>query len=333
MEEQQIELNTNLPTNLTKAKTLKKKCALVIAVLALVIAIVMTIAALIYVREVSSLLNTMRNNNQLLHRQMQQLQGIQITFMNDLNRQQQQLTHAQQLATGNHKAWLLAEVNYLARLANYNLNYSRDIPAAIALLQTADQRLAQLNDPNLIQVRQQLANNITALQAAAKLDMVGILAKLSALQIQVKQLPLIASPSFATAAHQSIASAPSQTAWRTALANSVATLKALVIIRHHQEPIEPLLNAEQLRYLQQNLQLQLQQAQWAVLHGQKAIYQSSLQQAINEVQNYFASASPQTTAFIQNLQQLQKVDIQPMLPDMTTLLNVLAQAERPATKN
>jgi uroporphyrin-3 C-methyltransferase len=306
--------------------------ALWLALLALIVAMALTAAALIYGRNVNFLLKTMNYNNQLLHRQMQQIQGIQITLLDRLNQQAQQFAKQQQLQAGNKNIWILSEVNYLARLANYNLNYTRDIPAAIALLQTADQRVAQLNDPNLNQVRQQLANNITALQAAGKLDTVGILAKLSALQAQIKQLPLISPPKFNVQPKTNNAStAADLSTWRKVLADSMATLKALVIIRHHQQPIEPLLGSEQYMYLQQNLQLQLQQAQWAVLHAQKTIYQNSLQQAINWVQNYYASASPQTTAFIQNIQQLQKIDIQPALPDMTALLNLLSRAiDQPA---
>lgn len=331
MDTKQTELTTSMSDQISDKKPRKFTFTLLAAVLALLIAVALTVTLFIYSHNLSFLLNTISNNNKLLHRQMQQLQGIQVTLLNRLNDQGQQLAKNQQLESGNQKAWILAEVNYLVRLANYNLSYGRDVPAAIALLQTADQRLAQLNAPALNQIRQQLANNITSLQAAGKLDMVGILAKISALQLQVKQLPLIAPPTFAAAAtNKTTDSDKTQPVWRRAFDHSLATLKELVIVRHHQQPIEPLLDSEQFMYLHQNLQLQLQQAQWAVLHGQQDVYQNSLQQAADWVEKYFASASPQTTAFIQTINQLQKINIQPALPDMTALLNSLAQAERPA---
>ncbi len=333
MDELQTELTAGKNVAVKTSKVRQYNGAIITAIIALLLAIAMTLAALVYVHNLNALLGNINNNTQLLHRQMQQLQGIQTTLMTRLDHQQQQLAKNQQLTTGNQKAWLMAEINYLVRLANYNLSYGRDVAAAIALLQTADQRFVQLNDPALISLRQQIANMIVSLQPAAKMDLVGILAKLAALQLQVKQLPLITSPTFDSAKTAvNLPAQPPQTFWRKALANSLELLKSLVIIRHHQASIEPLLDVEQLHYLQQNLQLQLQQAQWAVLHGQQAIYENSLQQTITGVQTYFASANPQTTAFIENLMQLQKINIQPALPTMNALLNSLAQAEHPAAK-
>ncbi len=327
MEHNSAELIETKHTVLPAAARSCYKGAAITVILALVIAIAVTLVALNYKRNLNGLIKTINTNSQLMHQQIQQLQGIQVTLAERLNQQQQQLVKNQQLESGNQHAWIMAEVNYLIRLASYNLNYSRDFNAAIVLLQTADQRVAQLNDPALNQLRQQLANMITTLQPIAKMDLVGALAKLSALQRQVKALPLVTPPAFTVAKENTDTAAP-QTAWRKALANSLATLKSMIIIRHHQEPVEPLLNVEQLHYLQQNLQLQLQQAQWAVLHGQQTIYQASLQQAMTWVQNYFASKSPQTSAFLESLAQLQKIAIQPVTPDMSALLNTLARAEQ-----
>ncbi|MEC9482012.1 MAG: uroporphyrinogen-III C-methyltransferase, partial [Halomonas sp.] len=49
--------------------------------------------------------------------------------------------------------WLYAEVEYLLRLANQRLQLERDVDGAISLLQTADQRLAAIDNPALTPVR------------------------------------------------------------------------------------------------------------------------------------------------------------------------------------
>lgn len=311
----------------TDMKTVKNKSLFYVAILALLLAITAIVAAVVYEHNLKFLLETTRFNNQLTHRELQQLQHFQEATLERLNQQQQQIIQNKTAEMGNHKVWIVAEVNYLARLANYNLSYMHDTNTAAVLLQTADERIASLNDPDLNSVRQQLANDITALQAVDKVDRVGILARLSALQVQVKRLPLISPPSFAIAKKTPEKTPTTESHWHKILDRSLATLHSLVIIRHHQEPIEPILSGEQLLYLQQNLQLELQQAQWAVLHGEKTLYENSLQNVIFSVQHYFASANASTTAFITNVAQLQKMNIQPDLPDLTALLNALTQVE------
>jgi uroporphyrin-3 C-methyltransferase len=70
----------------------------------------------------------------------------------------------------------------------------------------------------------------------------------------------------------------------------------------------------------------LQQAQWAVIHSNAAVYQSSLQQATSWIQQYFANNEPTTQAMLSVLDALQKVNIQPELPDITPALQALNEA-------
>lgn len=314
------------PEVVSKAKKNRFNLTLIIAILALVIGIFVAIESRISYRDVHVLFKSVDQDLAVTqaqtHRTLKNVNKLQAILAHT----QTQVATVQQLGSGNQKAWVLAEINYLVRLANYNLLFVRDIPAAIALLQTADQRLAMLDDPAFVNLRQQLADNIARLQAIPKVDLEGILMQLNALIGQSKQLPVIAPPSFVP--QQTVepkSSAPAVSGWRKGLQNSLDTLQTLVIIRRHNHPISPLLDSEQQLFLQQNLQLLLEQAQWAALHGQVNIYQNSLRQAESYVQVYFAQDAAATRAFRHALDELQKIDIQPKLPDITALLQEVQQ--------
>ena len=79
----------------------------------------------------------------------------------------------------------------------------------------------------------------------------------------------------------------------------------------------------ELQYLQHNLQLLLQQAQWALLHDEPAIYQSSLQQFQESVQTNFASDSVITQTIMQTINQLKKIDFPTFPLNLNAILEVL----------
>lgn len=260
------------------------------------------------------LLNTKKelNNTQ---KNIQFLQTVVANLNNKLLQQQQLLVNPT-----DKQQWLFAEVTYLIQLADYNLIYTQDTFTAKALISAADQRLKLLGDPTTSKIRQLLANITTQLDALPKLDIAGLLARIHALQIQATKLPM-AQP-ITTQSHYLNASVKN-VPWREALANAWEAWQKLIVIRHHEQPIEPVLPTQQQLYLQQNLQLVLQQAQWAVLHQQPVVYQVSLQQAKDWVQRYFVTTSTETTAMLAAIAELQKINLQMTLPDVTPVLQVL----------
>lgn len=251
----------------------------------------------------------------------------------DWQAQVQQKIASQPMAA-DQSSWTLSEVNYLVQLANYQVTFSKDVMTAITLLQTADQRLASLSNPNFNQVRTVLAAALAALQAVPKVDTAGLLARINALQIQATQLPLLVPTSIVMPKEDSQKTQPStKSDWRMSLKKSWESLQKLIVIRHHDQPIAPLLPQEQQIYLQQNLQLLLQQAQWAVLQRQETVYQSSLQQARMWVATYFTGNAAATQAMLQAIQELQQINVQPKTPDISNVLQVLQRVIATETKD
>lgn len=271
-------------------------------------------------RNVARSVSQLRQQTQSLHLDVVHLQSS----TSELHQQVQQ-----QLAllptNADRAAWTLAEVDYLLRLANYQLIYSQNVATASVLLQAADKHLAGLSDPNLNRIRILLAQALADLQAVPKVDVAGLLARIHVLQMQATKLPVLVSTVAIEPKNVSLVEATVKSSWQSMLDKSWENLQKLVVIRRHQQPVTPLLSQEQQAYLQQNLQLLLQQAQWAVLQRHEVVYQNSLQQAEQWTRLYFVSNTSVTQAMLQAIGELQKINVQPLLPDISNVAQALQQ--------
>lgn len=301
----------------------------VIAAVAFGLGLLTTAALIFFYEQVNVALNEVTSslqNETVQGEKTDQQQSTAITeLQNQIQQQKIALTNLQQLSTGNVAIWRFAEAKYLVQLANYHLTFTRDVPAALALLQTAEQRIATINDPTLLPIRQLIANSIVELQAVPKIDLAGLLTRITALQVQTIKLPAIGLPAPEPLQEENKPENLARSPLRKAINDSWITLQKIVVIRHQDQQIQPLLSPEQQMYLQQNLQLILQQAQWAALRGQEDIYQSSLDQAQKWVEHYFAGNLPATQAFIRSIAELKKIDVQPPLPDLGPLALAVQQ--------
>ncbi|MFT5814201.1 MAG: uroporphyrin-3 C-methyltransferase, partial [Psychroserpens sp.] len=86
--------------------------------------------------------------------------------------------------------WLLQEAEYLIRVASRSLWLEKETASAISLLNDADLRIQELNDPQFLALRQIIQQDIAKLQSLPKLATDNVILKLMTLDQQVKQLPL-----------------------------------------------------------------------------------------------------------------------------------------------
>lgn len=213
--------------------------------------------------------------------------------------------------------WLVAEAEYLVNLASHRLILAQDAKTAITALQAADDRLREAGDPSLIVLRKALAEDINKLQAVALPDIPGLSLKLNAIVQDVGDLPLL-TPEPKTAAQRSTGlSRPTVDNWQELPAAMWEDMKKLIIIRDHQGPIKPLLSPEQHFFLTQNLKLQLEQARLALLTGENEVYHERLDTAQGWISNWFDPESNRTIHMLEQLKQLDAVNVQPSLPELT----------------
>ena len=101
--------------------------------------------------------------------------------------QQQQMANLRQNQPND---WLLEEAEYLIRVAARSLWLDKNTSTAISLLNDADLRIQELNDPQFLVLRQTIQQDIAKLQLLPTLKTDEVILKLMALDQQIKQLPL-----------------------------------------------------------------------------------------------------------------------------------------------
>lgn len=265
----------------------------------------------------------------------------------------EQLGATQQLITESFKAdhkkrWQLAEVEYYTHLAERHLLLTHDVPGALALLETADSILADADDNSLLTVRRALSKDILALKAASKVDIPGLYLRLGAIADRIDNLsmpmlaggrlhqgePAKATPAPATPKQEST---PAEAGWKQRVqelwAQGQEKFRTLVTVRHHDEPVKPLLDEQQRTYIRQNLHLFIQQAQLGLLRGEPEVYRKSVGSARDWLARYFQMGNATEYAAIQSeLFSLLNTDIRPATPDLSGSLSAVRQAlGKPAT--
>jgi len=235
------------------------------------------------------------------------------------------------------KDWLLLKARYYLELAQINHQWSDDSLATVALLEQTDNVLANFADAEALALRKMLAKEISNLNATPKLDLVGILSQLSAAQDEVTDLslkPTIISSNEAPTPSPN----PPTTAWRQHLQHSIAFLRTLVVVHHHDDNLLPFPTLAYESMLREGLRLNLQEAQWAVLQKNEAVYQFSLSQALKNINRSFDTKAPSVSALIEQLQVLQQAQLiihKSSLSESLPLLNhfiELREAKTPMLK-
>ncbi|MFP2769256.1 uroporphyrinogen-III C-methyltransferase [Oceanisphaera sp. KMM 10153] len=207
--------------------------------------------------------------------------------------------------------WMLAEAEYLVRMAGRKLWLEQDAVSAAMMLANADERLAALNDPGLTSVRRALADDIANIKSVKKVDREGLVIKLNSINDQVDKLSL-AGVIMARAEEPDFTLSESVGDWKENLKKSWSSFSdSFVTVRRRDGNVEALLSPQQHWYLSENLKGKLLQAQLAVYREQQEIYDSALAQAEQWLQDYFADDS--VRQFM--LEQLKQLDGQQIKVD------------------
>ncbi|HEA53002.1 uroporphyrinogen-III C-methyltransferase [Marinobacter antarcticus] len=250
--------------------------------------------------------------------------------------QQRQIDHnaRELLEAGNRTRtdWLLAEAEYLLRIANQRLLIEKDIGGALSALKSADEVLTESDDIGVYPVRQQLAREILALKGISSVDRTGLYLTLEAAIDGVHQLTdqaLISeqAPGFVGSALSEDGSGPGGEpsvlfkAWE----KFKSTLMQVVVVRRMDESVKPLLSPDQSAYARLNLQLMLEEAEMAVLRGNQPLYKRALAKANAAVEDWYDGSNPRVNALAKTLTELSSRNVAPDLPDISKSLDLLKE--------
>ena len=229
------------------------------------------------------------------------------------------------LNANDRDSWLLAEVEYLLRLANQRLIMAGDTTAAQALLTSADNVLRQLDDVNLHTVRAAVATDLAAVRAIPKVDVEGIYLRLSALIEQAGKLEIFQLPKQEDLAREDDA-ASWQGRLRQGYEAALSKLSNYLVIRRRDVPMQALMDPQWEGLVRQNLRMLLEQAQVALLSGNQSIYTESLQRARHWVDQFSDSDEARASAINAEINQLASFTISVPLPDISQSLAALDNA-------
>lgn len=230
----------------------------------------------------------------------------------------------QGISTGARNTLLLAEAEYYMQLANAQLQLAGNPELAALALGMADDRIVQLADPALTEVRRALADELAALDTMNKPDIEGATLTLSSLARVVATLQLRKAGGDEAEDAGGVDEAPSgvDRAW----ASVKRAASGLVRVTPPDETAIPLLTPDAEYFLRTNLTLQLQVARLALLRGEQAVFEQSLADADDWLRDYFDNDSAQVRGARATIEEIRSSMVVVSPPDISESLQLLRQA-------
>ncbi|VVN73800.1 uroporphyrinogen-III C-methyltransferase [Pseudomonas fluorescens] len=274
------------------------------------------------------LAQTLKLNEQRLTARLEQLPAAdeledRRRLLTQLQGDQQRLNQRLETVLGaSRKDWRLAEAEHLLRLASLRLSALQDISSAHALVQGADEILREQNDPASFAAREQLAKSLAALRSTEQPDRTGLFLQLGALRDQVVELSALA-PEYQDRGDSLLgltADGDGASRW----AQWWDEISRYIRIDFNADKnVRPLLAGQSLTQVRLALSLALEQAQWAALNGQAAVYTQALAEARDVLKSNFNQDNPQSKLMLERVGELSKQPVTVITPDLATTLSAV----------
>ncbi len=233
------------------------------------------------------------------------------------------LASLQGVSAGARDTWLLGEAEYYMQLANAQLQLAGNPELAVLALGMADERVAQLANPALTNVRIAIAHEVAALGGMVTPDVAGITLKLASLARIVETLPLRPIEHIEDAA--SAASDEELGRLDRAWSSVKSATSGLIKHRTTDEAVMPLISPDAEYFLRTNLALQMQTARLALLRGEQQVFEESLSDAVVWLEVYFDANSAQVGAAVDSINELHGGMFAAEVPDISGSLRLLRQ--------
>ncbi len=227
------------------------------------------------------------------------------------------------ISAGARETFLLAEAEYYLQIANAQLQLANNPHLASLALRMADERVIQLSNPALTDVRRALADELAALDVMVKPDIEGATLTLASLARVVESLPLASATATENDALDKLdAEAGSiDRAW----ASMKDAMSGLVKVTPPEQAKLALLSPDAAYFLRNNIALQLQAARLALLRGEQAIFEQTLDDTSALLSNYFDGSSAQVTSAQQTIAEIRGKVFTTAMPDISESLQLLRQ--------
>jgi len=217
--------------------------------------------------------------------------------------------------------WLRAEAEYHLALASSELALAGRWENAIAALEHADATLGQLGNPALGPVREAIADELIELRAVTLPDVEGLAFSLARLAERVDTFPLRNAGVPARSARESFEDV--EPGLGRLWLGIKRALAGIIRVERSEQPVDPLLSAEERRLVRKQVEVELMLARIAALEGQSQTFQASLEAAIELLRREFDATTPELEGAIALLEQMRTLEVAPAKPDLSGSLNRL----------
>ena len=214
-------------------------------------------------------------------------------------------SRAMQELLKNRSDWLVDETEVSLNLAAQQLAIADNLPAAVAVLESIDARLARFEQPQLLPLKQAISADLSTLKQRPYLDVSSGALRLNRLEAAVSGLPLVLDSSLRPPMEAAASSSETGTSWwQNAWNRTLDGLKGMVEVRHLDNPDAMLMSQEQIFYVRENLRLRLLSARVALMQRQGEIYQADIAAAETAVKQYFDVSAPAVQSWLQEMEGL-----------------------------
>jgi uroporphyrin-3 C-methyltransferase len=224
---------------------------------------------------------------------------------------------------GSGTQWLVAEAEYLMRIANHRLQLEGDSKTASVALERADKRLHDSADPVWTPIREKLATEIAALKGLKELDLAGQAAKLSGLISQAQKLKLPHATLVERGKQEQAPQKEKEFNLDSVMHDFWVGFKSILKIRRHDQPVSAMLEPDQSFFLYQNLILQLEGARVALLRRDQTLFDTSLIRAETWTKEFFDQKDSITESMLQAISELKQLELAAEMPDISGSLRML----------
>ena len=227
------------------------------------------------------------------------------------------------ISAGARETFLLAEGEYYLQIANAQLQLANNPELAALALGMADERITQLSDPALTDVRRAISDELAALDVMEKPDLEGVTLTLGSLARVVESLPLAGADNTQNDANQG--GDPDAGVVARAWGSVKDAMSGMFKVTPPDQTKLQRLSPDAEYFLRSNIALQLQSARLALLRGEQAIFEQTLADTRALLNNYFDTDSEQVAGTLQTLSEIGDSVFTISAPDISTSLRLLRQ--------
>jgi len=227
------------------------------------------------------------------------------------------------ISDGARDAWLIAEAEYYMQIANAQLQLANNPQLAALALGMADERVVQMSNPALIDVRRAISDELTALDVMEKPDIAGATMTLASLARVVESLPLASASKSTDDEQESVGEEAS--GMKRAWSSMKNAMSGLVKVTPPDQAKLTLMSPDVEFFLRSNLALQLQSARLALLRGEQAAFEQALDDTSALMSQYFDGESAQVASAQETLVEIRSNVFASAAPDISGSLQLLRQ--------